>query len=313
MYSFVGGLAIIFAAILFFVHLVHKESSYVLSDGVIVERCGDSDVVELLIKNGIADSEFIAQIAVQWMRSRGFSAKIGEYKLPENVSIVKAIKIFSSDEVVVRKFVIPEGLPMVTVIKRLKENKFLLGDIEDIPEEGSLMPSTYPFTYPTSRQQIISTAKKNMKKFIEKEWPNRSEACILKTPYEAIILASIVEKETNVERERIAGVFMARLKIDMKLQSCPTVIYAITRGEPLGRKLKYRDLKIESPYNTYVVDGLPLTPITNPGKACIMAVLHPEVHDYLFFVLKDKKRHAFSKTFEEHKKNKAEIEAARKQ
>ncbi|GHU12955.1 hypothetical protein FACS189449_07580 [Alphaproteobacteria bacterium] len=312
LYFFGGVLATIFAVVLPFVYLTHKESSYESYDGIIVEHCDDSDVAELLVKNGIADSEFTARIAVQWMKSRGFTAKIGEYKLPLHVSIMDAIRIFTSDEVVVHKFVIPEGLPMITVIKRLNESKFLLGQIEDIPDEGELLPSTYSFTYPTTRQHIIATAQEHMKKFIEKEWPRRSKSCILKTPYEAIILASIVEKETNVEREKIAGVFIARLQQGMRLQSCPTVIYAITCGEPLGRNLKYSDLHIKSQYNTYRNAGLPPAPITNPGKECIMAVLHPEVHDYLFFVLKDKKRHAFSKTFEEHKKNKAEINAAAK-
>ncbi|GHU16428.1 hypothetical protein FACS189472_01440 [Alphaproteobacteria bacterium] len=292
------------AVVWFFAYLMHKKSSYISSDSIIVERCDNSDVVELLIKNSISDSEFVAKIAVRWMENCGFAAKIGEYKLPINVSIADAIRILSSDDVIVHKFVIPEGLPMVTVIKRLKENKFLLGNIDSIPEEGSLLPATYPFKYPTSRQQIITAAQKYMKNFIEKEWPNRSKSCVLKTPYEAIILASIVEKETSVEREKIAGVFMTRLQQNMRLQSCPTVIYAITRGEPLGRNLKYSDLHIKSPYNTYRNAGLPPAPITNPGKECIMAVLHPEVSDYLFFVLKDKKRHAFSKTFEEHKKNK---------
>jgi UPF0755 protein len=292
-----------------FVYSIHRESSCDGCDSVIVEYSENDDyIAELLVKNGVSDSPWLCKIAVRLLKNCGFRPRIGEYKLSQHISIMEAIRIFACGDAVIHKITISEGLAVVRVIKLLNDNEFLLGKIENIPEEGSLMPATYFFQYPTNRQQIIELAQRYMKQFIEREWPKRSNACMLKTPQEAIVLASIVEKETSCEREKIAGVFFNRLMKNMRLQSCPTVIYAITHGEPLGRKLTLTDLKTKSSYNTYRNNGLPPAPITNPGRESIIAVLHPELHDDMFFVLQDGKRHAFSKTFEEHKKKKAAIQ-----
>lgn len=290
-------------------YLAHKKSPCVPAENIIVEHSGDDNhIAELLVKNNISASPLLCKIVVRFLKYCGLEAKIGEYQLPHCASIMDAIRLFASGNVITHKITIPEGLAVVRVIKLLNDNKFLLGEIENIPEEGSLMPATYFFQYPTTRQQIILLAQKYMMQFIEREWPRKSSACLLNTPREAIILASIVEKETFCEREKIAGVFFNRLEKKMRLQSCPTVIYSLMHGEPLGRKLTFDDLKIESPYNTYRNDGLPPAPITNPGRESIIAVLHPETHDALFFVLQNNKKHAFSKTFEEHRRKKNEIQ-----
>jgi UPF0755 protein len=150
-------------------------------------------------------------------------------------------------------------------------------------------------------------AENAMKKFVKHEWPKRSQKCFLKNPSEVLTLASIIEKETNVEKEKIAGVYLQRLKIDMKLQSCPTAIYAHKKGDKLGHHLRYSELTIADPYNTYIYKGLPPTPISNPGKASIIAVLHPEETDDLFFVSNGDGRHIFAKTYDEHKRNIAKV------
>jgi UPF0755 protein len=293
----------------FFGYFVHKKSSCVSVKNIIVEHSKNDDyVAELLVKNNISTSPVLCKIAVRCLKYCGLEARIGEYQLPQHLSIIDAIRIFASGNVVMHKITIPEGLAVVRIIKLLNDNEFLLGEIENIPEEGSLMPATYFFQYPTTRRQIISLAQKYMTQFVEREWPRRSSACPLSTPREAIILASIVEKETSCEREKIARVFFNRLEKKMRLQSCPTVIYSIMCGKSLGRKLTLDDLKIKSPYNTYRNSGLPPTPITNPGRESIIAVLHPEMHDALFFVLQDGKKHAFSKTYEEHLRKKKEIQ-----
>ena len=184
--------------------------------------------------------------------------------------------------------------------------------IEDIPEEGTLLPETYHYTKNGSRPNIINQMSKAMTEALDILWPQREEGLPFQTKEDAIILASIVEKETGIglERARVAGVFVNRLRLGMKLQSDPTVIYAITQGRiknegrgPLGRRLLKKDLAIQSPYNTYERTGLPPGPIANPGYASIQAVLHPEAHDFLYFVADGDGGHAFAKTLSEHNRN----------
>jgi UPF0755 protein len=230
--------------------------------------------------------------------------KFGEYSLPHYVSLTEALEIFDSGKTVIHKVTIPEGFSVIQTIHHLEKNEFLMGEITDIPEEGSLLPDTYCFKYPTTRQQIISMAQEAMRKFMQREWPLRSPICTLKTPREVLILASIIEKETYLEREMVAGVYLHRLKIGMRLQSCPTAISAHKKGEPLGRGLKHNDLKIKDPYNTYMHKGLPPTPITNPGRESILAALHPKETENLFFVYDGIAGHIFSKTFNKHVRNK---------
>ncbi|MDR2724085.1 MAG: endolytic transglycosylase MltG [Holosporaceae bacterium] len=274
---------------------------------IIVKYTDDNSFSQLLIEQKISNNFIITKLLVKIMKLFKYCIKFGEYSLPHRTSLFEAIKIISSGKVVIYKITIPEGFSIIQVMRRLQKHENLLGEIEQTPLEGSLLPDTYCYKYPTKKQDIIFRAQKAMQKFILQEWPKRSPTCTLKNINDAITLASIIEKETSIEREMIAGVYLHRLKINMKLQSCPTVIYAIRKGEKLGRKLKYSDLTVNDPYNTYIHYGLPPTPINNPGRESIIAVLHPQETENLFFVFIGEGKHIFSKTYEEHKRNIAEI------
>jgi UPF0755 protein len=299
----VGFFAAVLSVVLFLGYSLKKKSSYVAERNVIIERTGDDDFLRLLIDKKISNNPMIAKISIKIMELFGYRIKFGEYVLPNQVSLFEAIRIFSSGKVVIHKITIPEGFSVLQVIRRLEKNEDLIGEIERVPKEGSLMPDTYCFKYPTKKQDIIVMAQKAMAEFIRREWPKRSPKCSLKSPREALTLASIVEKETNIEKEAVAGLYLHRLKIDMKLQADPTTIYAHKKGDKLGRNLLYSDLKIDNPYNTYVYKGLPPTPIANPGRASILATLRPEETDNLYFVYGGEGKHIFAKTYDEHKRN----------
>jgi UPF0755 protein len=286
---------------------LHKKSNYVPERNLIIEQTDDENLSHLFVNKNISNNYKITNFLIKIVKLFGYSANFGEYAIPHYASLFDAIKIVASGNVVIHKITLPEGVSVVQFVRRLNKDENLSGEIEEIPQEGSLLPDTYCFKYPTKKQSIISMAQRAMRKFIKKEWPKRSPKCTLKTPAEALILASIVEKETNVEREIIAGVYLHRMKINMKLESCPTAIYAHKKGDALEHPLKYSELTIDDPYNTYMYNGLPPTPITNPGRSSIIAVLHPQETDNLFFVYEGKGRHTFAKTYEEHKRNIARV------
>ncbi len=215
------------------------------------------------------------------------------------------------------RVVLAEGVTSWQVVEELKQADFLTGDIADIPAEGSLAPDSYEVTKGMARSQLLAQMQERQQNILNELWPQRAEGLPLDTPQEALILASIVEKETAVPAERpmVASVFINRLEQGVRLQTDPTVIYGITDGRaPLGRGLRQSELRRETPYNTYVIDGLPPTPIANPGRASIAAVLNPAETDYLYFVADGTGGHAFSETLAEHNENVArwrEIEAER--
>ncbi|MDR3155583.1 MAG: endolytic transglycosylase MltG [Holosporaceae bacterium] len=309
LYFFGGSFFCITTICLFFAYAFFKKSQYVANgETIVIDGTKSNNEMSLLIfKKRIASRLVIAKAAVCAAKILGYSPEIGEYSIPDHASIFDTIKILASSRSVVRKLTIPEGFSVAQTMQRLNENRFLIGQITQIPEEGSLLPDTYCFKYPTQKQTIISLAKNAMQKFLYKAWQNKSPNCALKSPWEALILASIVEKEDSKDRALIAGVYLNRLGKGMRLQSDPTTIYAITRGKPFGRKLLHSDLKIQDPFNTYRFKGLPPTPIANPGRKSIHAVLHPEITDHMFFVADGSSGHVFSKTFDEHKKKISEI------
>ncbi len=204
------------------------------------------------------------------------------------------------------RVVLAEGVTSWQVVEELKQADFLSGDIADIPAEGSLAPDSYEVTRGMDRTALLTRMQERQQKILNELWPDRAEGLPLDTPQEALILASIVEKETAVpqERPKVASVFINRLEQGIRLQTDPTVIYGITDGrETLGRGLRQSELRRETPYNTYVIDGLPPTPIANPGRASIAAVLNPADTDYLYFVADGTGGHAFSETLAEHNEN----------
>lgn len=269
-----------------------------------------------------ADLEQKKMISNQWLflaalKIKGAEAtlKAGEYEIPARASIKDIQEQLIAGKVVQRKVTIAEGLTSFEVVHILEQTQGLDGDVTDIPAEGSLLPDTYHFILGESRQEKIDQMKQALAEIRQQYWDHRDADLPFSTWEEAVTLASIVEKETGIvsEQKTIAGVFVNRLKNGIPLQSDPTVIYALTKGRPknegqgpLGRRLLSKDLEIDSPYNTYKNAGLPPTPIANPGKAAILAVLNPEKNDFIYFVADGSGGHVFAKTLADHNRNVSE-------
>ena len=225
------------------------------------------------------------------------SLKAGEYAIPAHASTFDIAVMMHEGHSVVRLFTVAEGLTSAEITRLLNNEPVLTGTIDTVPPEGSLLPETYRYSYGDSRSSVIVRMQKSMQAKLNIVWAGRESGLPLNSPQDAVILASIVEKETGKaeERPRIAGVFYNRLRLNMRLQSDPTVIYAITGGkEALARTLTHEDLSFTSPINTYVSDGLPPQPICNPGHAALEAVAHPEHNNFLYFVADGSGGHAFA-------------------
>lgn len=285
------------------------EDSYLILDQPDNLSAASKVFIENNISSQIRNNFFLTKAVIKLGRLLGYRLKFGEYDLPAKISLWNAIKILSAKEPVLHKICIPEGFSVHRTLERINKNKFLQGEVIEIPEEGSLMPDTYCFRYPTTKQDIINQAQKAMSDFLEKEWPNKSDDCFLETPQEVLTLASIIERESNIELNTIAGMYLNRLKIDMKLQADPTTIYAMVKGQRFPRNLTYKDLKYDHPYNTYVYKGLPPGPISNPGRKSILAVLHPKKSEWLYLYYDGRRmsKPVYSKTYQEHRKNIARI------
>ena len=210
---------------------------------------------------------------------------------------------------------IPEGLTSWQIVEGLKSAEFLTGEVAEIPAEGVLAPDTYEATRGMERSELLVQMQARQEAILMEAWANRAENLPISTPQEALILASIIEKETGQAEERgvVASVFTNRLRQGMRLQTDPTVIYGVTEGQGmLGRGLRRSELDRVTPWNTYQIDGLPPTPIANPGRASIEAALNPDDTNYIFFVADGTGGHAFAETLAEHNRNVArwrEIEA----
>ncbi len=258
---------------------------------------------------------FFFKIAAYAARSAG-PLKAGEYEIPPGSHIANIVALFQSGKTYQRKITFAEGLTSVEIVEALNQAEKMSGTVADIPPDGTLLPETYSYSYDDSRADVIERMQDSMGNALQSLWNARPADTILKSPEEAVILASIVEKETGIasERPRVAGVFINRLKMGMPLQSDPTVIYAVTMGkQKLDRPISRKDLNTDSPYNTYTHPGLPPGPIANPGRASLEAVLHPEAHGYLYFVADGTGGHTFSTSLDEHTKNVAKWRAIEKQ
>ena len=238
--------------------------------------------------------------------------KAGEYEIPPAASPSAIMNMIREGRIYGRRLTIREGLTSFEIVNMVNALSDMEGNVADIPPEGTLLPETYDYRLKEDKQELVSRMKESMTKTIDELWPGRAADLPFTTKEEALTLASIVEKETGVEaeRKRVAGVFINRLRKGIALQTDPTVIYAITKGRPqnegkgpLGRRLLKKDLEFDSPYNTYLHPGLPPGPIANPGRASIEAVLHPEAHDFIYFVADGTGGHIFSATLNEHDKN----------
>lgn len=287
---------------------------------ITVERGDDLKTIAYRLKDANAvENPYIFVFGTLIMRAQS-DLKAGEYEIAPAASPRAIMFKMKNGETFKRRVTLREGLTSHEIIALLNARPYMTGTIAAPPPDGTLLPGTYDYKNNEGRNEILARMKADMDKTLSKAWESRTPNLPLETPAQALVLASIIEKETGVadERRRVAGVFINRLRLNMPLQTDPTVIYAITNGKPetggqgpLGRRLLSKDLEIESPYNTYKYPGLPPGPICNPGKESIEAALNPETHDYLFFVADGTGGHAFARTLAEHNANVAKWRAIR--
>ena len=230
--------------------------------------------------------------------------KAGEFLIPARASNADILSILTGGKAVQRMVTVVEGMPSIMVYERLMANPKLKGSIP-VPAEGSVLPDSYAFELNEPRAQVLRRMQDAMKKALAEAWAKRSKDIVVKTPQEAVTLAAIVEKETAKpsERRMVAGVYSNRIRNGMMLQADPTIIYPITKGKPLGRRIRQSEIADVNDYNTYAMVGLPKGPIANPSKASIEAVLNPEKTSALFFVADGTGGHVFADTNEQHNAN----------
>jgi UPF0755 protein len=275
---------------------------------------GIKDISDLLVREGVIDQPYVFIGGVIVLKARG-SLKHGEYQFTQHASLSDVVDTILEGKVVQHSFTVAEGLTSEQIVARLLENTALSGRIKEIPREGTLLPETYKFTRGMAREQIIQRMQQAHRRVLQEVWDHRMPDLPLKTQEELVTLASIVEKETGRpdERTRVAAVFINRLKSKMRLQSDPTIIYGLTGGKgALGRPIMKSEIEQATPYNTYVIDGLPPGPIANPGKASLEATANPARTKELYFVADGTGGHVFSDTYAEHQKNVAKLRALEK-
>jgi UPF0755 protein len=239
------------------------------------------------------------------LRHMNDKVKAGEYAIPSKASLADIAAILVSGKSIQHKLTAAEGLTSAMIWKLVQVDPVLVGDAGPEPAEGSLLPETYLFTRGVTRAQMLARMRKAQEKFLAQVWPTRNKDLPFPTMAAAVTMASIVEKETSLpeERRHIAAVFINRLRAGMKLQSDPTIIYGISKGYPLGRGIRESEIQGATPYNTYVIAGLPPAPICNPGRDSLAAVLNPGDSADLYFVASGQGGHVFAASMAEHNKN----------
>jgi len=264
-------------------------------------------IAAILETEGVINNSQVFIYGVNWeQKAKGLKA--GEYEIPAYASMRQIMDILVLGHSIEHPFTVPEGLTVAQVFERLAENEILTGDLpRQLPPEGWLMTDTVKFIRGTSRAEIVKRLRNGQSHLVQEIWSGRDPDLPLKDINEFVTLASIVEKETGIasERPRIAAVFYNRLKKNMRLQSDPTVIYGIfgSKGKPAGRAIYRSDLDRETPFNTYKINGLPPSPIANPGRDSLKAVANPPHTDDLYFVADGAGGHVFSRTLDEHNTN----------
>ncbi|HEY6047856.1 MAG TPA: endolytic transglycosylase MltG [Sphingomicrobium sp.] len=238
----------------------------------------------------------------------------GEFEIRKGMGGAAILDLLQHGRPLLRLITVIEGMPVIEVADKLKANPYLTGPLPDVPE-GSLLPDSYGYQRGETRAALVKRMQAAMASTLDKLWAGRSNACPLQSKADAVTLASIVEKETAkpAERPMVAGVYCNRLRIGMKLDADPTVIYPVSKGKPLGRRIRRSELDAENGYNTYRRAGLPEGPIANPGKASIAAVLHPAQTKALYFVADGTGGHVFADTLAEQNANVAKWYALRRQ
>ncbi len=272
---------------------------------MIVREDDGGSIADQLERAGVIDSALWFNVLTLLDGNRG-ALKRGEYAFKAGMSMNDIENELVAHRVVMYKLTIPEGLTSEQIVQRLREDEVLAGDVKETPREGSLMPDTYSFERGYTRQALLSAMARAQTKGIEEVWKKRAADLPIRSPGEMVTLASIVEKETGKadERPRVAGVFVNRLEKRMRLESDPTIVYGLALGKgTLGRSITRADLSQSTPYNTYIIDGLPPGPICNPGKAALEAVANPAHGKDLYFVADGTGGHVFAETFDQHQKN----------
>lgn len=274
---------------------LEKDRTFIVPNGASL-----TSVSERLEKQGIIGSASGFALRAR-IFGGGSAIKAGEFAIPAHASPSRVFGIITSDNVIRRFITIPEGMPSIMVYERLMAAEQLAGEIP-VPNEGSVLPDSYAFQSGDTREEVLRRMQAAMSRTLKELWARRAKGIAVATPEEALILASIVEKETGKpsERRMVAGLYSNRLKEGMLLQADPTIIYPITRGKPLGRRIRQSEIQAVNDYNTYAMVGLPRHPITNPGRASIEAVLNPARTDALYMVADGTGGHAFSATLTEH-------------
>jgi UPF0755 protein len=276
-----------------------ETRNVIVAKGTNLERIGVR-----LEEAGVIRSKWVF-VSVARLQGVHREMRSGEYKFRPGVSVGRVIALLRKGQLINRRITIAEGLTVSQIIKILEGADGLEGAPFPVPDEGTLLPDTYYYTFGETRQTIVDQMVLQMQLTLDALWAKRAPSLPIKSKKEALILASIVEKETGLakERHRVAGVFINRLNKGMKLESDPTVIFSVTGGKgKLGRGLRKSELRKDHPYNTYRVHGLPPGPICNPGRAAIAAVLNPEKTSALFFVADGTGGHKFSDTLQDHNK-----------
>ena len=263
------------------------------------------DVAETLEEQGVVDSAQLMKVTLL-LEGKKASVKAGEYLFKQSASLQDVIDTLVSGKQVLHALTVPEGLTSLQVVDRIRDNDVLVGDLKSIPPEGSLMPDTYKFARGTSREQLVKTMQQEAQRAIKEIWARHDANTPIRSPYEMVTLASIVEKETGKadERPRVAGVFINRLSRNIPLQSDPTIVYGLVGGKgTLGRGILKSEVEQKTPYNTYAIPGLPPGPIANPGRAALEAVANPSRTKDLYFVADGTGGHAFAETLDQHRAN----------
>lgn len=285
-----------------------KETSFLVPEGSSL-----SGLSAALEKQGAVASAATFRARAKLLGSSA-PVKAGEFMLPTHASGASILRILQGEEGVLRRLVtVPEGMPSIMVYERLMKQPLLTGTIP-VPPEGSVLPDSYDFQRGESRASVLARMQKAMDRTLADLWAKRAKDTVAKTPQDALVLASIVEKETGKpsERKMVAGLYSNRVRKGMLLQADPTIIYPITKGKPLGRRIRQSEIQAVNDYNTYTMVGLPKGPITNPGRASIEAVLNPAQTQALYMVADGTGGHVFADTLPQHNANVAKWFALRK-
>jgi len=279
---------------------VSQETVFVVPEGA-----GLNSIATKLEKEGLIDNQYVFRFGAV-ANDMGDGIKRGEYLLPADASMRSILDTLVDGRPIQYNVTIPEGFTSWQIAERLRGAEHLTGDLDGIPAEGTLLPNTYSFERGSKRADILTQMQEAHASAVDEIWAGRAGELPITTKEEFVILASVVEKETGVatERPEVAAVFVNRLNNGMRLQSDPTIIYGITKGQgKLGRGLRRSEIDKKTEYNTYQIDGLPIGPISNPGLDSLKAVANPAVTDALYFVADGTGGHAFAATYKQHQKN----------